>query len=62
MDCRELADPAVHDRRAAAWRAAAEANGGVHPDVTLVESRVLLRMRSTARPALAGGGMSPTGD
>jgi hypothetical protein len=52
----------VFDRRAAAWRAATDANGGLHPDVTPVTSRMLLRMRSTARPALAGGGMSPTGD
>ncbi|MCU1380783.1 MAG: dihydroxy-acid dehydratase, partial [Acidimicrobiales bacterium] len=62
MDCLELDDAAEHDRRAAAWRTATEANGGVHPDVTAVTSRMLLRMRSTARPALAGGGMSPTGD
>ena len=62
MDCRELDDPEVHERRAAAWRAAVDANGGVHPAVAPVETRVLLRMRSTARPALAGGGMSPTGD
>jgi dihydroxy-acid dehydratase len=61
MDCRELDDPTERDRRAAAWRAAADANGGVHPDVAQVTTRVLLRMRSTARPALAGGGMSPTG-
>ncbi|MCU1376055.1 MAG: dihydroxy-acid dehydratase, partial [Actinomycetia bacterium] len=62
MDCLELDDPAVFERRAAAWRSATEANGGVHPDVTPVTSRMLLRMRSTARPAIAGGGMSPTGD
>jgi dihydroxy-acid dehydratase len=62
MDCVELDDPAVRDRRAGAWRAAAEANAGIHPDVSQVTTRVLLRMRSSARPALAGGGMSPTGD
>jgi len=62
MDCVELDDAATYERRAQAWRAAAEANGGVHPDVTVVTSRVLLRMRSTARPALAGGGMSTSGD
>jgi dihydroxy-acid dehydratase len=62
MDCAELDDATVYERRAAAWRSAADANGGVHPDVHTVTTRVLLRMRSTARPALAGGGMSPTGD
>ena len=45
-------------RRAQAWQAAAEANGGVHPDVTPVSSRVLRRMRTSARPALRGAGMA----
>lgn len=57
MDCTELADPAVQAHRADAWLAAAEANGGIHPAVTPVTSRVLTRMRATARPALQGGGM-----
>ena len=58
IDCPQLADPAVAERRAAAWRSAAEANGGVHPDVTPVKDRVLARMRATALPALLGGGMA----
>jgi dihydroxy-acid dehydratase len=62
MDCLELDDPATLDRRRVAWQAATDANGGLHPDVTPVGTRVLLRMRSSARAALAGGGMSPTGD
>jgi dihydroxy-acid dehydratase len=62
MDCVELDDPATLERRTAAWRAAADANGGVHPDVRPVDSRMLLRMRASARPALAGGGMAPTAD
>jgi dihydroxy-acid dehydratase len=33
LDCRELADEAVRARRAAAWRAAAQQHGGVHPAV-----------------------------
>ena len=40
-----------------AWQAAADANGGVHPDVAPVSSRVLRRMRTSARPALRGAGM-----
>jgi dihydroxy-acid dehydratase len=59
MDCVELDDAAEHKRRAAAWEAAADANGGVHPEVTSVGSRVLKRMRATARPALEGAGMTP---
>ena len=58
MDCLELDDADVSTRRAQAWQAAAEAHGGVHPDVTSVSSRVLTRMRTSARPALHGGGMA----
>jgi dihydroxy-acid dehydratase len=57
LDCRELADPAVHAERAAKWREATERNGGRHPDVKPVTNRLLRRMRSSARPAIAGAGM-----
>jgi dihydroxy-acid dehydratase len=57
MDCVALDDANEHSRRAAAWRAAAAGNGGVHPHVASVASRVLTRMRATARPALQGAGM-----
>jgi dihydroxy-acid dehydratase len=58
MDCLELDDPQVYTRRAEEWQAAATANGGIHPAVTPVTSRVLKRMRATAQPALLGGGMA----
>ena len=58
IDCPQLADPAEAERRDTAWKAAAAANGGVHPDVTPVKDRVLARMRATALPALLGGGMA----
>ncbi|HEY1567545.1 MAG TPA: dihydroxy-acid dehydratase [Solirubrobacteraceae bacterium] len=57
MDCLELDDAGESGRRAQAWQAAADANGGVHPNVTPVSSRVLRRMRTSARPALQGAGM-----
>jgi dihydroxy-acid dehydratase len=57
MDCLELDDAGESGRRARGWQAAADANGGVHPDVTPVSSRVLRRMRTSARPALQGAGM-----
>ena len=63
LDCTELDDTDVLERRARAWRAAVEGNGGVHPDATPVTDRLLARMRATALPALLGGGMatpSPT--
>jgi dihydroxy-acid dehydratase len=59
IDCTELDDEQLHARRTEAWQAAADANGGVHPAATPVTSRVLRRMRATARPALLGGGMAP---
>ena len=58
LDCPELDDPGVVERRAAAWQAAAAGNGGTHPDVTPVSDRMLARMRATALPALLGGGMA----
>lgn len=59
IDCRQLDDAETLQQRSAAWRAAAEANGGAHPDAVAVTHRVLRRMRATAQPALAGGGMTP---
>ena len=32
-----------------------------HPGVKAVDTRMLQRMRTTARPALQGGGMDPLG-
>ncbi|MGO9854178.1 MAG: dihydroxy-acid dehydratase [Acidimicrobiales bacterium] len=58
LDCVELEDAELSGRRAAAWRAEAAGNGGVHPDVAPVTDRVLARMRATALPALLGGGMA----
>ena len=58
LECRELGDATTMATRAAAWSEAVAGNGGVHPGVRPVGSRVLRRMRSTARPALLGGGMA----
>ena len=58
MDCLELDDESESARRAAAWQAAANANGGVHPSVAPVASRMLRRMRTSARPALLGAGIA----
>jgi dihydroxy-acid dehydratase len=58
LECRELADPAVSTRRSEAWKAATQANGGVHPDVKPVTNRLLRRMRFGARTALEGGGIA----
>src|SRR5436853_6178050 len=48
MDCLELDDANESARRAQAWRAAADANGGVHPGATPGSSRLLTRRRKAA--------------
>jgi dihydroxy-acid dehydratase len=58
IDCPPLDDSETFARRSSAWQAAVEANGGISPDATPVTHRVLKRMRSTALPALLGGGMT----
>lgn len=58
LECTELADPAINQARLAKWQQAAEANGGVHPLVRPVTSRLLRRMRALAASAIEGAGMS----
>jgi dihydroxy-acid dehydratase len=41
IDCRQLHDPTVFERRIATWQAQADRNGGVHPDAVPVTDRVL---------------------
>lgn len=57
LDCHQLRHPDILAQRSAAWHAAADAHGGVHPSSPAVESRTLTRMRATAEPALRGAGM-----
>jgi dihydroxy-acid dehydratase len=58
IDCLQLDDAETFEQRSAAWRAAAAAHGGAHPDAVPVTQRVLRRMRATAQSALLGGGMT----
>ncbi|HEY5302732.1 MAG TPA: dihydroxy-acid dehydratase [Acidimicrobiales bacterium] len=58
IDCVELNDAPTLTQRVAAWNSEVAANGGQHPDATVVTHRVLKRMRATALPALLGGGMN----
>jgi dihydroxy-acid dehydratase len=62
LDCVELEDRTVHRQRLGEWQAAVKANGGLHPDTRPATSRLLVRMRATARTALAGAGMSLPAD
>jgi dihydroxy-acid dehydratase len=59
LDCREVADAEVYDRRLTNWREATRQHGGIHPDAKSVRNRLLARMRATARTGLQGAGMAP---
>ncbi len=58
IECAQLNEPAVFERRVATWQEQVDTHGGVHPDAVPVTDRVLARMRATALPALLGGGMA----
>ncbi|GJL90219.1 MAG: dihydroxy-acid dehydratase [Minwuia thermotolerans] len=59
LNCTELMDQAVFDTRMAAWQATVDANGGIHPNCGVADTRLLNRMRRSGVPALQGGGMHP---
>ena len=61
LDCTELANAATLTARRAKWKTEAERNGGMHPLVRPVGTRLLRRMRACALPPLQGGGLSDTG-
>jgi dihydroxy-acid dehydratase len=58
MDCEELRDKNVLNKRLKAWQKVAQENDGIHPAVRPISNRLLKRMRATAKPALQGGGMN----
>jgi dihydroxy-acid dehydratase len=59
LNCPVLNDPATLAARKAAWEAAVAANGGVHPNCGIADTRLLHRARHTAVPATQGGGLHP---
>jgi dihydroxy-acid dehydratase len=58
IDCQELADAATYASRSDRWNHEADENGGTHPLVRPVSTRLLRRMRTCARSALLGGGIA----
>jgi dihydroxy-acid dehydratase len=58
MDCPEMESKAALVKRMKKWQEAEKENEGVHPLVKKVSNRLLKRMRTTAKPALQGGGMN----
>ena len=61
LDCTELADEATLAVRRDRWQAEAKGNGGTHPLVRPVGTRLLRRMRACALPPLRGAGLSEVG-
>ncbi|MDO9412518.1 MAG: dihydroxy-acid dehydratase, partial [Pseudolabrys sp.] len=59
LNCTALSDPAVLAQRKAAWEKVVAANGGIHPNCGIADTRLLHRARLTAVPATRGGGMHP---
>lgn len=59
LNCTALADKATYERRKAAWDKTVAANGGMHPNCGIADTRLLHRARATAVPATRGGGLHP---
>jgi dihydroxy-acid dehydratase len=59
LNCTVLSDPATLAARKAAWEQAVAANGGVHPNCGIADTRLLHRARHMAVPATRGGGLHP---
>ena len=59
LNCTALSDSATLAKRKAAWDKVVAANGGVHPNCGIADTRLLQRARHTAVPATRGGGLHP---
>lgn len=59
LTCTPLKDPATFEARMARWQKEVDANGGIHPNVGVADTRLLHRMRRMGVPAIQGGGMHP---
>ena len=59
LNCPALDDAATLSKRKAAWDKTVAANGGLHPNCGVADTRLLHRARATAVPATRGGGLHP---
>ncbi|MBL8701711.1 MAG: dihydroxy-acid dehydratase [Alphaproteobacteria bacterium] len=59
LNCTALADPGTFAGRKAAWDKVVAANGGLHPNCGIADTRLLHRARHTSVPATRGGGLHP---
>lgn len=59
LNCTQLCDPKVLAARKAAWEKVVAANGGMHPNCGVADTRLLHRARHTSVPATRGAGLHP---
>ena len=59
LNCTPLSDRVILAARQSAWQRAVDANGGFHPNVGEIDTRLLNRMRRSAVSAVFGAGMHP---
>jgi dihydroxy-acid dehydratase len=62
LNCTELFNPSVLEKRKIVWNNIVESNAGMHPSVGIANTRLLNRMRLSAVPAKFGAGMHPNRD
>ncbi len=56
INCTQLFDKQIFEKRLNTWKKEVKKNKGVHPNVKKVSNRILLRMRKFAKPAVDGAG------
>ena len=59
LNCTALKDPAILAKRKAEWDKVVAANGGIHPNCGIADTRLLQRARHMSVPATRGGGLHP---
>ncbi len=59
LNCTELCDSLILEKRKLSWQKIVDENNGVHPSVGLADTRLLNRMRLSAVSAKLGAGMHP---
>ena len=59
LNCTELNDPDTLKVRQDNWDKEVAANGGIHPNCGIADTRLLNRMRKSAVPAIRGAGIHP---
>tara|TARA_Y100000588_G_scaffold390179_1_gene494887 strand:+ start:616 stop:2508 length:1893 start_codon:yes stop_codon:yes gene_type:complete len=62
LNCTQLLNSSVLEKRTAAWKNVVESNGGMHPSIGIANTRLLNRMRLSAVSAKFGAGMHPNRD